>query len=87
MTITLHPDVTATTTETGMVLLDERHGRYWQLNDTGALVLQALLDGATPELAARRLAARFPDVTAEQAARDVAALVKELSRTKLVSRG
>jgi hypothetical protein len=39
-----------------MVLLDERAGRYWQLNRTGALVVQALLDGDTPEHAARLLA-------------------------------
>lgn len=39
--------VTACATEDGMVLLDERIGRYWQLNITGAAVVAALLDGAT----------------------------------------
>ncbi|MFF2963230.1 PqqD family peptide modification chaperone [Streptomyces sp. NPDC057963] len=37
-----------------MVLLDERDGRYWQLNSTGATVLQALLDGAGPQQIADR---------------------------------
>lgn len=31
-----------------MVLLNERTGRYWQLNATGAAVVPALLDGLTP---------------------------------------
>ncbi|MFE3866349.1 lasso peptide biosynthesis PqqD family chaperone [Streptomyces goshikiensis] len=30
-----------------MVLLDERDGRYWQLNRCGTLILKLLLDGRT----------------------------------------
>ncbi|MEV5627698.1 PqqD family peptide modification chaperone [Streptomyces sp. NPDC052507] len=45
-TLALAPTVHATATETGMVLLDEQSGRYWQLNPSGAFILRALLDGA-----------------------------------------
>lgn len=86
MTLALNPDVSAADTDTGMVLLDERAGRYWHLNDTGALVLRALLDGKTPKDAAARLAERFPGVGAERAAADVAALLETLSRSRLVRR-
>lgn len=80
----LHTDVSACATDDGMVLLDERGGRYWQLNGTGALVVQALLDGATPEQIAERLAATRP-VSGERAASDVTALVGHLVRERLVS--
>ncbi len=84
MTIALRPDVCATDTHDGMVLLDEATGRYWQLNSTGALVLRALLDGATPQEAAYRLAERHPHLAAEQAGQDVRALLAALSGRRLV---
>lgn len=77
-------DVSACPTDDGMVLLDERTGRYWQLNTTGAAVLQALLDGATPEQITDRLAAARP-VTHPRAAADVTALLDQLTRAKLVT--
>jgi hypothetical protein len=80
----LRSDVTACATDEGMVLLDERAGRYWQLNTTGALIVKALLDGATPEQIAGRLAASRP-VTAERAAADVTTLLDHLTRARLVS--
>lgn len=80
----LRADVSVCATDDGMVLLDERAGRYWQLNGTGALVVQALLDGATPEQVAERLAATRP-VTRERADADVTALVGHLVRERLVS--
>lgn len=67
----------------GWLLRDERRGRYWQLNGTGALVVQALVDGATPEQGAERLAATRP-VTPERATADVRALVARLVKEKLV---
>lgn len=81
--IRLRTDVACCPTEGGMVLLDERDGRYWQLNATGATVLQALLDGAAPEQVAERLAAARP-VTPGRAAADVAALLEQLTRAGLV---
>ncbi len=80
----LRADVTACPTEDGMVLLDERTGRYWQLNTTGATVLQALLNGATPEHVTDRLAAARP-VSRQRAAADVTALLEALTRASLVS--
>ncbi|MFC9504415.1 lasso peptide biosynthesis PqqD family chaperone [Streptomyces sp. NPDC057002] len=80
----LRPDVTACPTDDGMVLLDERTGRYWQLNGTGALVVKALLDGAAPDQVAGRLAATRP-VTRERAAADVTALLGHLLKEALVT--
>ncbi|MGY0459569.1 lasso peptide biosynthesis PqqD family chaperone [Kitasatospora sp. cg17-2] len=85
MSTALAPTVRATDTETGTVLLDERTGRYWHLNPTGAAVLRHLLDGATPKEAARRITDRHPDIPADQADRDVAALVKHLHDARLVT--
>ncbi|ARZ68445.1 lasso peptide biosynthesis PqqD family chaperone [Streptomyces sp. HU2014] len=82
--LTLHPDVSAADTEDGMVLLDEVGGRYWQLNGTGATVLRALLDGATPGEVARSLAERYPGLTTERTNSDVAALIISLSEARLV---
>jgi Coenzyme PQQ synthesis protein D (PqqD) len=81
---TLRAHVTACPTEDGMVLLDERNGRFWQLNETGALVVQALLDGTTPEHVTDQLTRTRP-VSRERAAADIAALVDQLTRANLVS--
>jgi UDP-N-acetylmuramyl pentapeptide synthase len=67
-----------------MVLLDERTGRYWQLNATGAAVVAALINGATPEQVTDRLAATRP-VSRQRAAADVAALLDQLTRANLVT--
>ncbi len=64
MTLALKPDVTATDTEDGLVLLDQRSGRYWQLNRSGATTLRLLLDGHTPEETADRLTRQHPDAAA-----------------------
>ena len=69
--------------EDGMVILDERKGRYFKLNRSGALILRALLDGLSPADAARALAERY-EVSEERAMADVAALTAELSGRKLV---
>ncbi|GGS15120.1 MULTISPECIES: lasso peptide biosynthesis PqqD family chaperone [Streptomyces] len=80
----LRDDVTACATDDGMVLLDERAGRYWQLNGTGTFVMKELLEGATPGQIAERLAATRP-VTPERATADVTALVAHLVQEKLVT--
>ena len=43
MPLRLRPDVSAASTATGIVLLDERSGRYWQLNRSGSAALRTLL--------------------------------------------
>jgi hypothetical protein len=84
MSFTLAAHVTATQTEHGVVLLDERTGRYWQMNDTAALVLRCLLDGGTAEQAAATLRDRFP-IAADQASADVAALIEALRAAQVAT--
>jgi hypothetical protein len=86
MTLHLRADVTTTDTDDGMVLLDERLGRYWQLNLTGAFVVQLLLDGATVHQVGQILAERYP-VSIEQAFADVTALLARLRTARLVTDG
>lgn len=84
MSLALRHDVCATDTEDGMVLLDELTGRYWQLNTTARIVLRSLLDGATPQDTAHLLRERYPQLTAERAAVDTAALIDSLRTARLV---
>jgi Coenzyme PQQ synthesis protein D (PqqD) len=63
MTIALPRDVTATESADGLVLLDQRNGRYWMLNGTGATTLRLVLDGYSPAAAAARLARDYPDAS------------------------
>ncbi|HEX4246723.1 MAG TPA: lasso peptide biosynthesis PqqD family chaperone [Pseudonocardia sp.] len=82
----LRPDVVTSDTHDGLVLLDERSGRYWQLNHTSARVLRALLDGQDVERIAADLAARHR-LDPDRARRDVAALTERLTSAKLVRTG
>ncbi|MBV8543037.1 MAG: lasso peptide biosynthesis PqqD family chaperone [Pseudonocardiales bacterium] len=80
----LRTDVSTADTDDGAVLLDERAGRYWQLNPTGALVLRLLLEGTAPHRVAQALAERHT-VGTERAAADVAALLRHLRTAGLVT--
>lgn len=85
MKLSLAPDVTVTPVESGAVILDGRRGRYWQLNASGAAVLQQLLAGNSPDATAASLSVRAPTaVTDAQARQDVLALVDTLRAAKLV---
>ncbi len=84
MPLRLRPDIATTDTDDGLVLLDERTGRYWQLNPTGAHVLHALLQGQHRADIARDLVTRYR-IDAEQAAHDITALADQLSTAKLVT--
>lgn len=83
MTITLAPDIAATEVEHETVLLDERRGRYFKLNPTGALVLRTLLGGEDADRAAAVLSERF-DIDPQQARADVSALIDALRAARLV---
>ncbi|MEU8542409.1 lasso peptide biosynthesis PqqD family chaperone [Streptomyces sp. NPDC048717] len=85
MTYTLEPEIIATDVEDGVVLLDQRSGRYWQLNRSGAATLRLLLDGNSAEEAAELLALGRPDA-AERARTDVRALLDTLVKARLVVR-
>jgi mannose/fructose-specific phosphotransferase system component IIA len=80
----LRPHVTATPSGGGMVLLDTRSGKYWQLNETGALILSDLLEGASPAETAAHLAEQHP-TAAERASRDIDALLQQLATAQLIS--
>lgn len=83
MAYTLPPEVTAADADDGLMLLDQRNGRYWQLNGTGAVTLRLILDGYSPAAAAARLSREFPEA-AERASADVAALLSALLEAHLV---
>lgn len=78
----LRKDVSLVSTDDGAVLLDERSGRYWQLNTTGYLTLQALLDGRTPQESAQHLADTY-QVDRERATAHVTSLMRQLSEARL----
>lgn len=84
MTLTLHPDISTTDTDDGRVLLDERTGRYFQLNPSGALVLDALVSGTELPQAARLLTQRY-SITHDRAVADVTALIDQLRTAGLLS--
>jgi hypothetical protein len=83
MTIALAPDLTTTDTEDGMVLLNERTGRYWMLNPTGARTLRLALAGRSAEEVAAELTADSPQ-DASRALDDVRTLMGSLVRARLV---
>ncbi|MFE7612348.1 lasso peptide biosynthesis PqqD family chaperone [Streptomyces celluloflavus] len=82
--IALHSHITATRTGDDMVLLDQRSGKYWQLNETASLVLRALLNGATTAEAAESLKQLHPSA-ARRASDDVDELVQRLLTAQLIS--
>jgi hypothetical protein len=83
MPLRLRPDIATADTDDGLVLLDERTGRYWQLNSTGAHVLHALLQGHHPDHIAQDLATRYR-IEVQQAHHDITALTDHLSAANLV---
>ena len=86
MSVTLRADVAMTDTDTGLVLLDERTGKYWQTNSTGAFVLHQLLGGTSGPEVVSLLRTRY-SVDAEQAGADVDGLVGRLRSAGLITGG
>lgn len=84
MALALATSVTMTPTDDGLVLLDERDGRYFQLNGTGATILRLLIDGMAPDAVAEQLEHRFHADPAT-AARDVSAFLGALRSAELVT--
>ncbi|WP_394430077.1 lasso peptide biosynthesis PqqD family chaperone [Streptomyces sp. SGAir0957] len=80
----LRDGIAVTGTDFGGVLLDQRAGTYWQLNETGTVVLTALADGQGPDGAVERLLAAF-DIDRAQAEADVAALTRQLLDAKMAT--
>jgi Coenzyme PQQ synthesis protein D (PqqD) len=57
MNLRLRADVSTVETDDGLVLLDERSGKYYRLNSSGAVVLRALVESGSTEDAVRELRA------------------------------
>jgi hypothetical protein len=83
MVLKLRPGVYEAETEYGVVLLDGGSGEYFDLNGTGALVLRALLAGATPGQVAQTLTEEYA-VNLDEATRDVRELLADLRTAQLV---
>ncbi|MFJ8401342.1 lasso peptide biosynthesis PqqD family chaperone [Streptomyces microflavus] len=79
----LRKGIAVTTTEYGGVLLDEKDGSYWQLNDTSIIVVETLAAGQAPEAAVERIVAEF-DVERAEAEADVAQLAQQLVEAKIL---
>lgn len=82
MTLRLTTHTVATDTDDGTVLLSQRTGHYWQLNQTGAYALQRLLAGCTMDQLAEEFAARF-DIAPAQAHEDLATMTEQLRTSGL----
>jgi hypothetical protein len=72
-------------TEGALVLLDERAGRYFQLNVTGAAMLTQLLAGSEQDAIVADLANRYP-VTEDDVRADLGSLLDQLCTAGLVLR-
>lgn len=83
MALRLRPGVFEAETEYGLVLLDGDSGKYFDLNESGALVLRTLLSGRTAEQAAQALTQEYA-VSLDEAARDVEDLLTHLRTTRMV---
>ena len=66
-----------------LVLLHVPKGQYFELNGTGALVLEAILAGADEASAAEQLSQHF-EVDRLRAQTDVSALIKNLTERALL---
>ncbi|TDC76433.1 lasso peptide biosynthesis PqqD family chaperone [Streptomyces hainanensis] len=67
-----------------MALLNERTGRYWQLNRTGATILRRLLDHAAIEEVVDQLADQHSGTPRDELAADVGAFVEQLATAGLI---
>ncbi|MEV0370684.1 lasso peptide biosynthesis PqqD family chaperone [Streptomyces sp. NPDC050636] len=84
MPLSLAPHITSARTPGGLVLLNTRTGRYWQLNDTGTLVLEHLLAGGSCTSAAAELRTRHPEA-ADRVEADTVGLLETLKSAELVT--
>ncbi|MFF8728986.1 lasso peptide biosynthesis PqqD family chaperone [Streptomyces sp. NPDC015171] len=82
MPLRLRDDVTLVATDYGAVLLDERAGRYFQLNPTGRVAAERLLAGGDTDDVVAAITAEY-DVTEERAREDLTALVDQLRQAGL----
>lgn len=79
----LSQDVSLTEVDDESVLLDLKSGQYFGLNDVGTVLIQRLLAGESVEQAVGHIETEF-NAPAEQIARDVTALISEMSSKQLL---
>lgn len=84
MSTHLASGVRMTATVDGAVLLDDVTGAFWQLNRSAADVLHALAAGVDQTRIATDLVDRY-HIDARRAARDIAALVEQLTQEGLIA--
>jgi hypothetical protein len=83
VTIKISKSVILTETDDGMVLLDQRIGRYWQLNSTGAVVLRTLDQGGTVQQAITELTTERPEAS-ERIESDVRTFLETLRQAGVI---
>jgi hypothetical protein len=81
----LAPDVILTEAEHGVVLLNERTGSYWLVNDTGAALLRSIADTGTIDQAVTELCDTYRDTAPERIEQDSRALIAHLQAAGLVT--
>jgi hypothetical protein len=86
MMLRLTAHTVSTDTDDATVLLNQRTGHYWQLNQTGAYALRRLLDGHTVDQVVDEFTARF-GITPAQARQDLTAMFDQLRSSGLVEAG
>jgi hypothetical protein len=83
MVFKLRDGVSLANIDQGIAVLDEDNGQYFELNPTGALVLQTLIDGGTSDQAAQQLSTQYA-VDLATASQDVTALLEQFRSAGLV---
>lgn len=71
------PWISIASTDYGAVLLDKKRGGYWQVNDSGAFIVDGIENGMPIDEIANGLVEAF-DVDLHKAQKDVINLVREL---------
>ncbi|MFB9928437.1 lasso peptide biosynthesis PqqD family chaperone [Amycolatopsis halotolerans] len=84
MSFVLKKHVSLAETEFGAVLLDQRSGRYWEMNPTATLIVRALVAGETPERTAEIVAGKF-EVDEDRSLADVASIIGKIAAAGLLS--
>lgn len=78
VTYALRDDLVLTTRDGATFLTDLREGEVYEMNESAALILEALRRGDTPEHAVETLREKYPEVAPEELRGDVSALVAQL---------
>jgi len=77
------PRVSKVATNFGDVLLDEKRGQYWHLNEAAAVVFTALSEGRGENEAALRLVEQY-GISVERARADAASIAGQMKENGLL---